>query len=338
VFETLTMFRNRVYYQIKPLLPWPVRLAIRRYWALRKRERSRDTWPIMPGSERQPNGWSGWPNGKQFAFVLTHDIEGKAGLAKCRRLMELDRKWGFRSSFNFVPEGGYAVSRELRNDIARGGFEVGVHDLRHDGKLYCSRRVFAQKALRINRHLKEWGASGFRSGFMFHKLDWLHDLDIEYDASTFDTDPFEPQPDGYSTIFPFWVPKPDGRGYVELPYTLPQDFTLFLLLGETSVDTWVQKLDWIATHGGMALLNAHPDYLCFSGERSSRRTYAAEFYENFLKYVRSRYGHSLWNPLPRELAAYITRIQASPARSRSCLSDDWRRVSVRNGRQLKRVG
>jgi hypothetical protein len=331
------MFRNRVYYQIKPLLPWPVRLAIRQYWALRKRERSRDTWPIMPGSERQPKGWSGWPNGKRFAFVLTHDVEGKAGLAKCRRLMELDRKWGFRSSFNFVPEGGYAVSRELRDDIVRGGFEVGVHDLRHDGKLYRSRRVFDQKALRINRHLEDWGASGFRSGFMFHKLDWLHGLDIEYDASTFDTDPFEPQPNGYSTIFPFWVPKPDGEGYVELPYTLPQDSTLFLLFGETSVDTWVQKLDWIATHGGMALLNVHPDYLRFSDERSSRRTYAAEFYENFLKYVRRRYGQSLWNPLPRELAAYIRRLQASPARGLSYLSNEWSTISVRNERQLEKV-
>src|ERR1700746_3430317 len=50
---------------------------------------------------------------------------------------------------------------------------------------------------------------------MFHKLDWLHDLDIEYDASTFDTDPFEPQPDGHGTIFPFWVPKGDDGGYVE---------------------------------------------------------------------------------------------------------------------------
>ena len=169
----------------------------------------------MPGSERRPEGWPGWPNAKQFAFVLTHDIEGKAGLAKCRLLMELDRKWGFRSSFNFIPEGRYAVSRELRDDIERGGFEVAIHDLRHDGKLYRSHRVFAQKALRINRHLKDWGAVGFRSGFMFHKLDWLHDLDIEYDASTFDTDPFEPQPDGYSTIFPFWVPKGDGGGYVE---------------------------------------------------------------------------------------------------------------------------
>jgi hypothetical protein len=331
------MFRNRVYYQIKPLVPWSFRLAIRRHCALRKRERCRDTWPIMPGSERQPDGWPGWPKAKQFAFVLTHDVEGKAGLAKCRQLMELDGKWGFRSSFNFIPKGGYAVSRELRDDIARGGFEVGVHDLCHDGKLYRSRRLFAQKALRINRYLKDWGVVGFRSGFMFHKLDWLYDLDIAYDASTFDTDPFEPQPDGYGTIFPFWVPKPDGGGYVELPYTLPQDFTLFLLLGETSMDRWIKKLDWIATHGGMALVNVHPGYLRFRGERSSRRTYAAELYENFLGYVRRRYGESLWNPLPRELAAYMRRMQASPARSQCHLSDDWTRVSVRNERRLESV-
>jgi hypothetical protein len=108
------------------------------------------------------------------------------------------------------------------------------------------------------------------------------------------------------------------------PRASPPSFPpeLFLLLGETSVDMWVQKLDWIATHGGMALLNVHPDYLRFSSERSSRRTYAAELYEDFLKYVRLRYGESLWNPLPRELAAYIRRMQASPARSRSYLSDE----------------
>ena len=184
------MFRNWVYYQIKPLVPWSVRMAIRQYCARQKRERCRHSWPIMPGSERRPEGWPGWPNAKQFAFVLTHDIESKTGLAKCRLLMELDRKWDFRASFNFVPEGGYPVPPQLRDEIARGGFEVGVHDLCHDGKLYRSRRVFAQKTLRINRHLKDWGATGFRSGFMFHKLDWLHDLDIDYDTSTFDTDPF----------------------------------------------------------------------------------------------------------------------------------------------------
>jgi hypothetical protein len=318
----LRIFRNRVYYQVKPLVPWFLRLAIRRWLTLGKRERFKDTWPIMPGSERQPDGWASWPNGKQFAFVLTHDIEGKAGLEKCRLLMELESKLGFRSAFNFIPEGGYAVPRALRDEMTRRGFEVGVHDLYHDGKIYRSRKVFARKAVQVNRYLKEWRAVGFRSGFMLHKLDWLHDLDIEYDSSTFDTDPFEPQPDGSNTIFPFWVPKPGGGGYVELPYTLPQDSTLFLLLGETSPDMWVHKLDWIAMHGGMALLDVHPDYLRFSGETSSRRTYAADFYQDFLEYVRQRYGHCLWNPLPRKLAAFVKRMQAPSARTRSYLSDE----------------
>ena len=107
---------------------------------------------------------------------------------------------------------------------------------------------------------------GFRSPCMYHNLDWLHDLHIKYDASTFDTDPFEPQPDGVCTIFPFQV-KDDrqDKGYVELPYTLPQDFTLFIILREESIDIWKKKLAWIAENGGMALLNTHPDYMSFKG-------------------------------------------------------------------------
>ena len=114
---------------------------------------------------------------------------------------------------------------------------------------------------------------------------------------------------------------------MELPYTLAQDSTLFLLLGETSADTWVQKLDWIAMHGGMALLDVHPDYLRFSGETSCRQTYAAELYEGFLEDVRRRYVLRLWNPLPRELAAFVKRMQASPARSRNYLSDECSRCA-----------
>src|SRR5262249_41363433 len=127
------------------------------------------------------------------------------GLAKCRQLMELEMKLGFRSSFNFVPEGDYQVPRVLIDELKANGFEVGVHDLHHDGKLYHSRKQFVQDSALINHYLNDWGAVGFRSGFMLHNLHWLHDLDIAYDASTFDTDPFEPQPDGVSTIFPFWV-------------------------------------------------------------------------------------------------------------------------------------
>jgi len=57
---------------------------------------------------------------------------------------------------------------------------------------------------------------------MYHDLRLLHYLNIEYDASTFDTDPFEPQPDGLGTIFPRWIyDQENQKGFVELPYTLP---------------------------------------------------------------------------------------------------------------------
>ncbi len=85
---------------------------------------------------------------------------------------------------------------------------------------------------------------------MHHNLEWIHYLNVEYDASTFDTDPFEPQPDGVGTIFPFWVQEKDNeKGYVELPYTLPQDFTLFILMKEKTTDIWEEKLNWIADNG-----------------------------------------------------------------------------------------
>ena len=45
--------------------------------------------------------------------------KARKGLAKCRQLMQLERELGFRSSFNFIPEGDYAVSRELREELAK---------------------------------------------------------------------------------------------------------------------------------------------------------------------------------------------------------------------------
>ncbi|HEX8280569.1 MAG TPA: glycosyltransferase, partial [Chthoniobacterales bacterium] len=328
-------------------MPQSLRTAIRREFALRLRQRVRNTWPIMPGSERPPEDWAGWPDGKKFALVLTHDVEGQAGLNKCGQLMEVERELGFRSSFNFIPEGNYTVPRELRDKLTANGFEIGVHDLRHDGRLYQSRREFNQNASRINHYVREWGASGFRSGFMLHNLDWLHELEIRYDASTFDTDPFEPQPEGRNTVFPFWVAdsvagngsnghtRPTARGYVELPYTLPQDSTLFLLLRETNVDIWIRKLDWIAQHGGMVLVDTHPDYMAFPGGRRRSTEYPVALYQEFLSYVRSKYPGEYWHALPRQVAEHV--VQARARRSvptedeRSGLSPKIRRLRGRRG-------
>jgi hypothetical protein len=162
---------------------------------------------------------------------------------------------------------------------------------------------------------------------MLRHLDWLHDLDVQYDASTFDTDPFEPQPDGRHTIFPFWVPHPNGssinpeppvispssRGYVEVPYTLPQDFTLFVLLQEKTPEIWLRKLDWIAQHGGMALVDVHPDYLCFGDAPVGRAEYPVSHYKSFLDYVSRRYSGAFWNATPSKVAQFCAGIAKTPA-------------------------
>lgn len=306
---------NRIYYLLKPYLPWSARITMRRWWAARLLRDSADVWPIQESAGRPPAGWPGWPEGKDFAVVLTHDVEGQLGYDRVRALAEVEMELGFRSSFNLVPEGEYKVGEELPRWLADHGFEVGIHDLHHDGHLFSSRQGFRRQAEQINRYLKQWKGVGFRAGFMRHNLEWQHDLEIQYDASTFDTDPFEPQPVGTGTIFPFWVEPPHERGqgasgagrrpgYIELPYTLPQDSTLFRLLLEPDARIWHRKLDWLVARKGMVLINVHPDYVAFKEPHQPGRTFPIAIYADFLKAIRDRYAGRYWHALPREVAAW----------------------------------
>ncbi len=300
------MFFNSFYYKLKPFIPRRLQIEVRRQVVLQKRARYCDVWPIDETAKTPPEGWVGWPGGKKFALVLMHDVDTEKGHEKCLQLAELDEKMGFRSSFNFVPE-RYRVSSEVRRILVDKGFEIGVHGLKHDGKLFSSRKRFQEQAIRINHYLKDWQSVGFVSPSMHRNLDWIHDLNIKYDASTFDTDPFEPQPDGIGTIFPLVIRR-NGipKGYIELPYTLPQDFTLFIIMNEKKIDIWKQKLDWIARHSGMALLITHPDYMVFNGGKSCIEGYPAAYYEEFLEYIKSRYRDMYWNVLPKEIARFWT--------------------------------
>jgi hypothetical protein len=326
------MIFHKIYYQLKPFIPRWLQIQVRCQVVRLKRARYSDVWPIDNKAADAPQGWEGWPYGKQFALVLHHDVDTARGHEKCHQLIELEEKMGFRSSFNFVPE-RYDVSRELRSLLVEKGFEVCVHGLKHDGKLFSSKRKFLKQAERINHYLKEWESVGFVSPSMHQNLDWISKLEIKHDSSAFDTDPFEPQPDGIGTIFPFWVssnnssnstnpsnpitssnpelvtrnPKPATglkNGFVELPYTLPQDFTLFILMKERNIDIWKKKLDWIVEKGGMALLITHPDYMNCNKGRCAIEEYPREYYKEFLEYIKSRYEGQYWHPLPKEMARF----------------------------------
>jgi hypothetical protein len=291
-----------IFYNIKPLLPRAAQVACRRVIAAYKKRAFFDVWPIDPDSGEAPKGWTGWPDSRKFAFILTHDVDSKKGYDRALRLMELEDKLGFKSSFNFVPE-GYPVSRDILKVIRRRGFDVGVHGLTHDGRLYINYERFMRCVPKINKYLEEWEAAGFHSPSMLSNLEWITELNAEYDCSSFDTDPFEPINYSVRTIFPFiLIDRRRARVCVELPYTLPQDHGLFVILREKDISIWKKKTDWIAEKGGMVFLNTHPDYMNFGGSSIRDEEYPVSFYIDFLEYVRNRYGSSYWHVLPRELA------------------------------------
>ncbi len=294
-----------VYYEVKPLLPRAVIDLLKQASARFARGGFPLGWPVEDRYVRfqweimrrllevtgQPDlaFWHFWPEGRRFAFVLTHDIESAEGQARVRAVADLEESLGFRSVFNFVPE-SYPLDGNLMQELRERGFEIGVHGLRHDGKLFRSQAVFERRAARINGYLREFGAVGFRAELTHRHPHWMQALEVEYDLSFFDTDPFEPIPGGVMSIWPFTV----GR-FVELPYTLVQDCTLTHVLGETTPRVWQDKVDFIARHHGMALLIAHPDY---ARDETTWRVYV-----DFLRSMKAQ-SDVCWHALPRDVARW----------------------------------
>lgn len=285
----------RMYYRLRPLIPIRFRQLLQRSrkvvapagWYLP--QAFLDEWAAainaLPTSTHLIHPW---PDDKEFAFVLTHDVETRYGVERIAKLAAVEEELGFRSSWNIVPY-KYEMDAGLARDLAARGFEIGIHGYNHDGKLYWSRRVFAERAVKINEALRKYNAVGFRSPMVHRNLEWLQMLDVEYDASFFDADPFQAMPGGVGHIWPFLAGK-----FVELPYTLPQDHTLFIALGQSDTTIWQQKLDYIAKHSGMALMLTHPDYL----DTPSR----LDAYREFLISVKERGG--FWHALPRDVTRW----------------------------------
>jgi hypothetical protein len=306
---TMSSAFNALYYRFKPIIPRQIQIWVRRKAVMAKLKRVSSTWPIQEACGQPPEHWTGWPARKRIALVLTHDVESSHGLKHCLRLARMEMALGFRSAFNFVTS-RYAVPDSLREKLERMGFEIGVHGAYHDGKLFQSREIFRARTRIINHHLRKWKAEGFRAPAMHHNLEWLHELEISYDMSTFDTDPFEPQADGVGTVFPFWVSRNGlGTRYLEMPYTLAQDFTIFILMREKSTHIWQKKLNWLIEKGGMALLNTHPDYMAFGPRDGNIQTYPADLYIGFLEYLKSSCQGMYWNVLPKEMVRYYENSQ-----------------------------
>jgi hypothetical protein len=304
---------RRGYYLVRPALPRPVQLRLRRLFT---RVQSQSSFPAWPVEDTLHNiyAWlmtliaefagrpvpfiDPWPDNRTWALVLTHDVETAAGYRNMEQLRSLERDRGYRSSWNFVGQ-RYPVDdgglRALRDE----GCEVGVHGLRHDGRDLASRRIMERRLPAMREFAERWDAIGFRSPATQRKWELMPRLGFSYDSSYPDTDPYEPQAGGCCTYWPYF-----NQAMVELPMTLPQDHTIFLILQNSGPEIWLEKARHLRHRQGMALLVTHPDYA------DDRRV--TDGYRRLLDAFRG--DETAWHALPCEVAAWWRDRDASTIR------------------------
>ena len=294
----------RAYYALKPAMPRRLQLALRRLYARRQARRPFPRWPIEPllverlhqdlrarlpeHDERGVPLVGFWPGGHRFAAVLTHDVEGDAGVANIERVRAVERRHGVVSCWNLCAE-EYAIPDGTFARLRDEGCEIGLHGVNHQCKTFVTRQAFEADLPTIHRYLREWDVVGFRSPALHRNADWMPELGCLYDSSYPDTDPYEPQPGGCCSIFPFL----NGE-LVELPLTLVQDHTMWEILRRDDIALWTDKADWIAANHGLVNINVHPDYV-LDDELLAR-------YDRFLAHLRGMEGG--WLALPRDVAAW----------------------------------
>jgi hypothetical protein len=300
----------RSYYGIRPLLPRRVQIAARRRLAKLQARRAFPRWPVEPSlhefmelvlaevalvaGEGVPS-IAAWPDGHTWAFVLTHDVETTYGYEHVSLMRDVECSLGLRSSWNFVPK-RYDVDTGFVRRLAADGFEIGVHGLYHDGRDLVSEATLRERLPAMHEYAAEWGAVGFRSPATHRRWELMPLLGFDYDSSYPDSDPFEPMGGGCCSWLPYFNDE-----LVELPITLVQDHTLFVILKRSDEQLWVDKAEYLRERGGQALLITHPDYMVDEDRLAAYRRLLERYADD----------PSAWHALPRDVSAWWRRRAAS---------------------------
>ncbi len=300
-----TRLLRDLYYSARPWMSVDIRKHIQRAYVRGWQKIAFPCWPVDTTVERisdqvllssmrardidtVPFVWF-WPDGAQSCVVMTHDVEAQAGNAFCRELMEIDDSFGLKASFQVVPEGSYNVSDSLLRDIRDKGFELNIQDLNHDGRLFSNRREFLRRAAKINEYGQRYDAKGFRAAVLYRNLNWYHALDFSYDMSVPNVAHLDPQRGGCCTVMPYFV-----GDILEIPLTTTQDYMLFHLLGDYSLNLWKAQTEAILKENGLISFLVHPDYVVEKRARGVFRDLLC-----FLRNLGSQ--ERLWFALPREV-------------------------------------
>jgi peptidoglycan/xylan/chitin deacetylase (PgdA/CDA1 family) len=251
-----------------------------------------------------------WPEGKSGCALMTHDVETTLGRDFSAKLMDINDEYGIKASFQVVPEKRYAVPESYLSSIRERGFEVAVQDLNHDGHLYSTRDEFLRRAELIRKYRKDFRATGFRAAILYRNLDWLPELDFSYDMSVPNVAHLDPQSGGCCTLFPYFIGKT-----LEIPVTTTQDYSLFHIIGDYTLDLWKKQARLILAKHGVMNFIVHPDYIVSEKPQQTYRNLLAHLSE-------LRTDQNLWIPLPYELDEWWR------ARGQMQIADDRGRLRI----------
>jgi hypothetical protein len=297
------------FYKLRGLVPRRAQLALRRWLIGRQGTPEFPAWPFESAGfdllrihlaetllEREVDAvrfpWF-WPGGSRAAVALSHDVESAQGLVDAAGVAGWEEALGLRSSFNVVAD-WYPIDPDRLEALRLAGHEIGSHAIHHDRSLFSSRREFERQLPLLEEAAERLGAVGFRSPATHRVVEWLADLPFEYDCTMPHSDPYEPIPGGTCTVWPFFHGE-----VVEVPYTAPQDHTLFNLLGHRDGSAWQAQLERIVSCAGLFQPITHPDPEYLGGEA------AGAAYRGLLRTIAAR--EDLWVARPREVAEWWRR-------------------------------
>jgi hypothetical protein len=321
-FENLA---RRLYYSLRPITTLGMRERVQKFRARNWNKRAFPKWPVdttvedicekilllsmkARSVEKTPFVWF-WPNGANACLTMTHDVEGVSGRNACANLMNLDDSFGIKAAFGIVPKGRYEVSATFLERIRSQGFEVAIQDLNHDGHLFDSHKEFLRRVAIINDYGRKYGAKGFRAAVLYRNQEWFEALDFSFDMSIPNVAHLDPQHGGCCTVMPYFI-----GNLLELPVTAIQDYTLFHVLNERSIDLWKTQIGMIVQKHGLISFIVHPDYIM---EQET-----ASVYHRLLGYLQElRESNSIWCALPSEIDSWWrARSKMSVVRD----GDSWR--------------